>query len=424
MDSIEDELPSEIAIDDGRLQAVLDAIEPGDRVLDVGCGKGRFLKAVAQTLPDTDLVGVDLSSTLLSHLPETVEALQGALEAIPVSDESFDVVFSVEAVEHSANLKASVSEMIRATRPGGRIVIIDKQHAYRGRMVTLPWERWPEAEELSTLLWQECDDVACKPVSYGPHPADGMMVAWSGRKRAPLTGQQWNDVLVHASVEEMTQRVVGNHRSVQCQQIVLASRPGDRVLEVGSGTGQTALNLALGGRVVTAMDIDPETLRFNAKCAAAIGVDLEVVQADVLEPLPFADDSFDCVFCSGLLDRVAPDQVAPIIEEFARISRGQVITMVANAASIPYHAGMRATQRLGRWTYGLERPYASMHAQFDAAGLVVSEERTVEAHHALAFLPSSHPLSSSLREWFGARSEERLQELRQGYLLVTVGRVK
>ncbi|MGI5817364.1 MAG: methyltransferase domain-containing protein [Armatimonadota bacterium] len=424
MDSIEDQLPSEVGPDDGRLEAILAVVEPGDRVLDVGCGKGRFLRAIRQAVPDAELVGVDISTVLLDHLPDGVEAVEGALEAIPVEDESFDVVVSVEAVEHSANLEAAVAEMIRATRPGGRIMIIDKQQKYRGRLVTLPWERWPEAGHLISLLRRGCDDVICEPVSYGRHSADGMMVAWSGRRRGPLSGAEWNEVLVSEGVRKVTERVVGNWRSLWGQEIILGTRAGDRVLEVGSGTGENSLNLALGGRVVTALDIGLENLRFNAECAEKIGVDLDVVAADALRPLPFADDSFDCVFSAGLLDRVGPDQVAFMLGEFARVSRGRVITLVANAASLPYHAGILAAQQSGSWEYGFECPRATFREQFAAAGLEVTGERAVAARHAIAFLQRGHPLRACLRRWFGSRSEEDLQQMHQGYLLVTVGRVR
>jgi len=174
----------EVSISDGRAQAILEVIHPGDKVMEVGCGKGRFLRAIRQVYPDSQCTGVDISTVLLAEVPAGIKRIQGSLESIPGPDNTFDVVFSVEAIEHSVDLERATAEMIRVTRPGGWVVVIDKQKAHWGRLVCPPWESWPDAEQLKQLLMQRCDDVTYGPVSYDDHPADGLMLVWRGRKRA------------------------------------------------------------------------------------------------------------------------------------------------------------------------------------------------------------------------------------------------
>jgi malonyl-CoA O-methyltransferase len=175
--------PQYVAEDDGRLGAILSAVRSGDSVLEVGCGKGRFISAVSKIKADVHCTAVDISAALLQYVPERIEKKEGSLEAIPLPDNRFDVAFSVEAIEHSANPEAAIREMIRVVRPGGRVIIIDKQRSHWGRLKCTSWERWPDLNELASLLKRGCIDVSATPVSYDGHPdSDGLMVAWSGRK--------------------------------------------------------------------------------------------------------------------------------------------------------------------------------------------------------------------------------------------------
>ncbi len=72
------------------------------------------------------------------------------------------------------------------------------------------------------------------------------------------------------------------------------AKAGDRVLDVGSGTGVVAITAARLGAVVTGSDLTPELLEFARENAAIAGVEVTWRDADA-EALPFADASFDVV---------------------------------------------------------------------------------------------------------------------------------
>ena len=177
-----DEFPDEVSVDDGRVLAIAASVQPGHRVVEVGCGKGRFLTAIRALQPNVRCTGIDPSEGLSRHLPPEIEAVVGTLESIPLPDDSFDVAFSVEAIEHSANPVRAVEEMTRVVRPGGRVIIIDKQRTHWGRLDCPPWEHWPPIEWLADQLRHGCDEVSAQPVPYDNNPADGLMIAWQGRK--------------------------------------------------------------------------------------------------------------------------------------------------------------------------------------------------------------------------------------------------
>lgn len=143
--------PAEIAPTDGRFQAVLACVAPGARVLEAGCGKGRFLRAI-KAARQASVVGADIAPALLAQVGPGIETALAPMENLPFADAEFDTVFAVEALEHSPNARAAVAEMARVLKPGGTLLIIDKQASHWGRMACPSWERWPGAEELRGLL--------------------------------------------------------------------------------------------------------------------------------------------------------------------------------------------------------------------------------------------------------------------------------
>lgn len=176
--------PASISKADGRVKAILEKVQPTSRVLEVGCGKGRFLRAIKDTYPQAKCTGVDISSTLLSYVPEGIQRFEGTMEALTFPADSFDIVFSVEAIEHSPNLSAAIGEMTRVVRPGGWVIVIDKHKGQWGRLKCAEWERWPKESEIRELLTRGCDNISSNYVAYDNKPAsDGLMMVWSGRKK-------------------------------------------------------------------------------------------------------------------------------------------------------------------------------------------------------------------------------------------------
>ncbi|MBJ8345480.1 class I SAM-dependent methyltransferase [Antrihabitans sp. YC2-6] len=103
-------------------------------------------------------------------------------------------------------------------------------------------------------------------------------------------------------------------------------RRGDRVLDVGAGSGNAAIPAAAAGAIVTASDLTPELLTAGQKIAARRGVALEWLEADA-EALPFADNCFDVVMsCVGAM--FAPHHQATA-DELVRVVRpGGTIGMI------------------------------------------------------------------------------------------------
>ena len=102
---------------------------PGEHVLDVGTGTGNAALAVLRR-GGVHVLGVDPAPRLLSVARATAASLglpaefrEASATALPVPDASQDLVLSVFAVIFEPDGPAAVAELIRVTRPGGRIVI-------------------------------------------------------------------------------------------------------------------------------------------------------------------------------------------------------------------------------------------------------------------------------------------------------------
>lgn len=108
---------------------ILDAarVRTGDRVLDVGCGTGILARsAVGRVGPECRVVGLDPNRGMLTvarRQEPSVEWREGAAEAIPYTDNSFDRVVSQFAAMFFADRAAAFAEMARVCAPGGRVVV-------------------------------------------------------------------------------------------------------------------------------------------------------------------------------------------------------------------------------------------------------------------------------------------------------------
>jgi len=123
----------------------------GLRILDVGCGTGRFLDFVKQTWPRLRVTGLDLSEAYIreakSHLRRWSRTglVVANGEAIPMPDGSLDAVTSI-FLFHELPPKArrgAFAEFVRVLKPGGRLVIVDSLQsgddpAYEGSLELFP----------------------------------------------------------------------------------------------------------------------------------------------------------------------------------------------------------------------------------------------------------------------------------------------
>jgi SAM-dependent methyltransferase len=139
--------------------------------------------------------------------------------------------------------------------------------------------------------------------------------------------------------------------------------PGARVLDVGCGSlGLRALEPALD---ITGVDV-----------LAAPGYPGPFVRADPAEGLPFADRSFDLVYCSSVIEHVAPERRAAFAAELRRVGRGWLVQTPARSFPIEPHSLLPGAHWLPA---RLRRPYWRLGATGGWEEISLLSRRELEA---------------------------------------------
>lgn len=148
------------------LQA-LDA-QPGERVVEVGCGGGRLLREIGSAVGEAgSAVGFDLSREQVeaarshcAHLGQVVVAV-GDARSLSAADDAFDASVTTQVLEYVPDVAAAMTELARVTRPGGRFVNVATLWSSLGwhggdaaltRRVLAAWDAHAPHPDLPTTL--------------------------------------------------------------------------------------------------------------------------------------------------------------------------------------------------------------------------------------------------------------------------------
>jgi len=130
-------------------------IKPGDKILDIGCGKGFQLYEISLLVPDVEIFGIDISNYAIKNAKEEVKnRLQvGNANDLPFSDNYFDLVFSITTLHnlHNYDLDQALREMERVGKKNKYLCV----ESYRS-----------EEEKANLLYWQVTCESFCTPEEW------------------------------------------------------------------------------------------------------------------------------------------------------------------------------------------------------------------------------------------------------------------
>jgi arsenite methyltransferase len=118
-------------------------LQPGDRVLDLGCGTGWASRRMARAVTAGEVVGIDVADEMLRRAEQASAGISnlryvwGSAERIPAPDSHFTKVLSVESFYYYADQGRALDELRRVLAPGGRLFILI--NLYRDNQYSLLW---------------------------------------------------------------------------------------------------------------------------------------------------------------------------------------------------------------------------------------------------------------------------------------------
>ncbi len=129
-----------------RLAIIKDLIDPNGYLLDLGCGRGHFLKYLG---PQYRSLGYDISTTSIKHcLSKKINAKVVNLEeSFPDSANTFDTIVAGEIIEHIFDTDSFLSEIKRVLKPNGSLILSTPNLASLGRRLLLMIGRNPLIED-------------------------------------------------------------------------------------------------------------------------------------------------------------------------------------------------------------------------------------------------------------------------------------
>lgn len=114
-------------------RACIDAILAdvvGERIADVGCGRGWLARRIAELHPSAACVGIDIAPPPAQGHPDNLSFAEGWLGRLPFPDASFDTVVCTHTLEHLPDLDAALADLRRLARRR-LVVVVPREREYR-----------------------------------------------------------------------------------------------------------------------------------------------------------------------------------------------------------------------------------------------------------------------------------------------------
>ena len=171
------------------LDALRGLLSPGGKVLDLGCGAGKFTAWLHEA--GYDAQGMDLSEAALAKarrtFPQAVFSLLKPDGGIPAEPGTFDAAWTTEVIEHIVDVGSFLAEIHRVLKPGGILILTTPYHGRLKNLLVslLKFDRHFDPEGPHLRFFDRRGLERClRRAGFRP-------LSWAGIGRVPLLYRTW-----------------------------------------------------------------------------------------------------------------------------------------------------------------------------------------------------------------------------------------
>ncbi|WDV07467.1 class I SAM-dependent methyltransferase [Lysinibacillus irui] len=236
-----------------------------------------------------------------------------------------------------------------------------------------------------------------------------------------LNSEEWGAIYNLSQVKNIIYAIENEKYRTWTRELLKLTETNAKIMEIGCGSGETSLALSINQRKVTAVDYSEESIKLVEYLNNYFEQDIIIKKLDATKSMPFEKNEFDLIFQAGLLEHFEQEERIELLKNWSEYGK-KMVSLIPNAASIPYRVGMELMKKNGTWKYGKELPQYTMIPEFRDAGLSVIAEYSIGLYDAIEFLPENHYLRIAFEK---LNLENPCDDIcGNGYLLVTIGEKK
>lgn len=209
----------------GTVPYLIPYLEPGMRVLDVGCGPGTItVDLAAEVGPGGEVIGIDPADAALEAARKVaaergignVRFERGDVYALGYEDASFDLVHAHQVLQHLTDPVAALREMARVAKPGGLVAVRESDYRAMSWYPLLPeLDRWMAVYQ-AVARGNDAEPDAARHLRAWFHAAGledetttGSLTTYGTSEGVRFWGESWTDRALRSSFAE--QAIAGGH---------------------------------------------------------------------------------------------------------------------------------------------------------------------------------------------------------------------
>jgi len=160
----------------------LKTYNPNGVLVDVGCGPGYLIEAMAKSLPQLHLVGVDIAQDMIKQATRNISSAetgvrvdfrQGNVQELPFEDSTVDFVVSTFSLHHWSQPEQALREIHRVLRPQGQFLIFDLRRDARRCFYWLL--RFAQAFVVPSPMRTVSEPTGSARAAYTPHEVEAFL---------------------------------------------------------------------------------------------------------------------------------------------------------------------------------------------------------------------------------------------------------